>query len=191
MGRRGSVVSIDGGGDGDGNGGDGDDVQSNTGMRDGTNSGASSFRGRAGTNTSIVSMTSEDGSSPDRHTSHGTFQVALVNPNDVNIPADVPRVSEVAVGQGMSPEKLVQLARTTLYCINYEQVTLELLCHDNPSPTIETHKLASPCKSGDIDWFISHSWHDDPQVKCAFSDRIFHSRMPLDPTLVRLRRTCV
>ena len=41
----------------------------------------------------------------------------------------------------------------------------ELFCHDNPSPTVETHKLAVPCKSGEIDWFISHSWHDDPKGK--------------------------
>jgi ubiquitin-activating enzyme E1 len=29
------------------------------------------------------------------------------------------------------------------------------------------------------------------QVRCAFSDRNLHSRMPLDPTHVRLKRTCV
>jgi ATPase subunit of ABC transporter with duplicated ATPase domains len=28
-------------------------------------------------------------------------------------------------------------------------------------------------------------------VRCAFSDRILPSRMPLDPTPVRLKRTCV
>jgi hypothetical protein len=28
-------------------------------------------------------------------------------------------------------------------------------------------------------------------VRCAFSDRILHSRMPWDPTHVRLKRTCV
>jgi hypothetical protein len=28
-------------------------------------------------------------------------------------------------------------------------------------------------------------------VRCAFSDRNLHSRMPLDPTPVRLKRTCV
>jgi hypothetical protein len=28
------------------------------------------------------------------------------------------------------------------------------------------------------------------KVRCAFSDRILHSRMPLDPTHVRLKRTC-
>jgi hypothetical protein len=29
------------------------------------------------------------------------------------------------------------------------------------------------------------------EVRCAFSNRILHSRMPLDPTHVRLKRTCV
>jgi hypothetical protein len=28
-------------------------------------------------------------------------------------------------------------------------------------------------------------------VRCAFSDRILHSRMPLDPTHVRWKRSCV
>jgi hypothetical protein len=28
-------------------------------------------------------------------------------------------------------------------------------------------------------------------VRCAFSNRILHSRMPLDPTHVRLKQTCV
>jgi hypothetical protein len=28
-------------------------------------------------------------------------------------------------------------------------------------------------------------------VRCAFSDRNLHSRMPLDPTPARLKRTCV
>jgi hypothetical protein len=28
-------------------------------------------------------------------------------------------------------------------------------------------------------------------VRCAFSDRIVHSRMPLDPTHVRFKQTCV
>jgi hypothetical protein len=28
------------------------------------------------------------------------------------------------------------------------------------------------------------------EVRCSFSDRILHSRMPLDPTLVHLKRTC-
>jgi hypothetical protein len=31
----------------------------------------------------------------------------------------------------------------------------------------------------------------DLGVRCAFSDRNLHSRMPLDPTHVRLKRTCV
>jgi hypothetical protein len=31
----------------------------------------------------------------------------------------------------------------------------------------------------------------NPRVRCAFSDRNLHSRMPLDPTHVRLKRTRV
>jgi len=77
----------------------------------------------------------------------------------------LPVLSEVAMADGMTADALVTLARSTLCCVYYEQVTLELLSHDNPSPTIETHQLATPCKSGDIDWFISHSWHDDPRAK--------------------------
>jgi hypothetical protein len=30
-----------------------------------------------------------------------------------------------------------------------------------------------------------------PDARCAFSDRILHSRMPLDPTHVCLKHTCV
>jgi hypothetical protein len=38
---------------------------------------------------------------------------------------------------------------------------------------------------------ISDSDFPIPTVRCAFSDRILHSRMPLDPTHVRFKRTCV
>ena len=49
--------------------------------------------------------------------------------------------------------------------VYYESLTYELFCDDNPSPTVETHKLAVPCNTGEIDWFISHSWHDDAKGK--------------------------
>jgi hypothetical protein len=39
---------------------------------------------------------------------------------------------------------------------------------------------------------LTELWHNyGRMVRCAFSDRKLHSRMPLDPTHVRLKRTCV
>jgi hypothetical protein len=37
----------------------------------------------------------------------------------------------------------------------------------------------------------AYSSRDITFVRCAFSNRILHSMMPLDPTHVRLKRTCV
>jgi hypothetical protein len=34
-------------------------------------------------------------------------------------------------------------------------------------------------------------WTEFGRARCAFSNRILHSRMPLDPTHVRFKQTCV
>ena len=65
----------------------------------------------------------------------------------------------------VSPHELTELALSSLFCIEYEQVTYELLADDNPNPTAATHQLATRCKPGEIDWFVSHSWHDDVKQK--------------------------
>jgi serine/threonine protein kinase len=42
-------------------------------------------------------------------------------------------------------------------------------------------------------WHLAHQQEvfPPPKARCAFSDRNLHSRMPLDPTHVHLKRTCV
>jgi hypothetical protein len=49
------------------------------------------------------------------------------------------------------------------------------------------------CRPGEIDWFVSHSWHDDPAAKHAALQRCgreFESRMGRSPTLW-LDKLCV
>jgi hypothetical protein len=58
--------------------------------------------------------------------------------------------------------------------------------------TINPSASPSPFAAGPF----SHMFEDvvnekRAEVRCAFSDRILHSRMPLDPTHVRLKRTCM
>ena len=73
----------------------------------------------------------------------------------------IERVTTFPVEATVSPRELTQLAMASLFCIEYEQVTFELLADDNPNPTEATHQLATRCKPGEIDWFVSHSWHDN------------------------------
>jgi hypothetical protein len=68
-------------------------------------------------------------------------------------------------GCSISAEQLHKQAEKTLRGIPGDSITLMLLQTSEGGP--ETSALGQKCKPGEIDFFISHSWHDDPAAKFA------------------------
>ena len=87
------------------------------------------------------------------------------------VPADssIQRLTTVESPSITDPDVLVKLATESLYCICCSDITEELMVRsprDNPMPTVGgRNTLARRCSPGEIDWFISHSWNDDPLEK--------------------------
>jgi hypothetical protein len=70
-------------------------------------------------------------------------------------------------GSTNSAAELQALAVRALRCISGDKITLALLSDTSPNPTAETYALAETCRPGEIDFFLSHSWHDDPAARFA------------------------
>jgi hypothetical protein len=85
-----------------------------------------------------------------------TFDVRLVADNSTkkNIPSP---------GTNMTAGQLRQMALGMLRCVPGDKITLELLRSSEGSAA--TFALGQECVPGDIDFFLSHSWHDDPVAK--------------------------
>jgi hypothetical protein len=79
---------------------------------------------------------------------------------------EIAKVTVVQAGSTSNPDELVRQATDSLYCIDFESVTQELLVRSpRDSPLARTRSLARKCAPREIDWFISHSWNDDPYEK--------------------------
>ena len=95
------------------------------------------------------------------------FVVEVVDKVSLPLDGSVTKMNSIRSVNIVDPQKLVELASATLYCIDFKDVSFELFADDNPTPTEESHKLARRCKPGEIDWFISHSWRDNAVSKWA------------------------
>lgn len=91
-----------------------------------------------------------------------TFVVQIDQPSGLPPDGSVKERTELPLDTNLTSAELVRLSTSTLRCVDFSALAYEVLADDNPNPTPETHALARPCKPGDIDLFVSHSWHDDP-----------------------------
>jgi hypothetical protein len=80
------------------------------------------------------------------------------------------RVQVQLPGSTASAAELRTLALTELCGVSGDKITLELLVSSGGNA--ETHALAQQCKPGEIDFFLSHSWHDDPVAKFAAIQKV-------------------
>jgi hypothetical protein len=86
-------------------------------------------------------------------------------------------------GHASSAEELRATAMAALFGIRGDKITLELM--SSSGGDAETHALAERCAPDDIDYFLSHSWHDDPAAKFQAIEQIVadfkrqHGRAPL------------
>eukprot|EP00929_Paragymnodinium_shiwhaense_P014209 TRINITY_DN122101_c0_g1_i1.p1 TRINITY_DN122101_c0_g1~~TRINITY_DN122101_c0_g1_i1.p1 ORF type:complete len:718 (+),score=117.49 TRINITY_DN122101_c0_g1_i1:162-2315(+) len=67
-------------------------------------------------------------------------------------------------------DELMLHAEENLRCIDYDRITLELMtgaiCGAAGGISLELYDLSRPLRHGEtIDFFMSHSWHDDPHTK--------------------------
>ena len=74
------------------------------------------------------------------------------------------------------------MALRGLHGVDGDKITLELM--QSPSGGPETYALGHKAKPGEIDFFLSHSWHDDPVQKFAAIQNVIadfkkqHGRTP-------------
>jgi hypothetical protein len=66
-------------------------------------------------------------------------------------------------GTNLTAGQLRQMALSMLRCIPGDKISLELLRSSGGSAA--TFALGQECVPGEIDFFLSHSWHDDPVAK--------------------------
>lgn len=71
--------------------------------------------------------------------------------------------SVAAIMGGYSPEELQAKAYSTLKAVNLGEVTKEEMAENTPNP--EFAQKAKPAHVGNIDAFLSHSWHDNAESK--------------------------
>jgi len=95
------------------------------------------------------------------------FVVEVIDETPLPLDGSVQKTTRIPSCGVLDATELVALSKSLLFCVRYEDLTLELFAADNPSPTVESHKLAKKCRSGEIDWFVSHSWRDDAKLKWA------------------------
>lgn len=72
------------------------------------------------------------------------------------------------MGRSMPAQELLAIARRTLRCIDWETMTFELMSGaiSGNTPISNMYYLSRPVQSGEtIDYFMSHSWHDDAKLK--------------------------
>jgi len=65
-----------------------------------------------------------------------------------------------------SPEEILKAGEQRLRRVPWENLSLEVLLSNKGTPE-EVERLSEACQVGDIDFFISHSWSDDPAQKYA------------------------
>eukprot|EP00929_Paragymnodinium_shiwhaense_P005590 TRINITY_DN10777_c0_g2_i3.p1 TRINITY_DN10777_c0_g2~~TRINITY_DN10777_c0_g2_i3.p1 ORF type:complete len:954 (+),score=43.96 TRINITY_DN10777_c0_g2_i3:56-2863(+) len=80
-------------------------------------------------------------------------------------------------GRGMSVEEMLALAQKELRCIDWHNITRELMtgaiCDHDAADISTLYELSRPVRPGEmIDYFMSHSWHDGVEVKFARLERI-------------------
>jgi hypothetical protein len=106
--------------------------------------------------------------------------------------AAVAVAGDVAGVKPLSVKRTVDLSASISTDAIADAVTASKLIDDAPPPTDDNGKRV------DVELLATLVAHiinnEEPGailVRCAFSDSNLHSRMPLDPTLARLKRTCV
>lgn len=70
-------------------------------------------------------------------------------------------VSEL-MGKGRV-DGILALARKDFRCVECSQISRESMAHNVPDPKLYAH--SKKANLGDVDVFLSHSWHDDPDTK--------------------------
>lgn len=73
-------------------------------------------------------------------------------------------VASLMSESGLSEAKILKLARRKLRRIPWRNISLDLLTKTLGTDA-STYELSESCSIGDIDFFISHSWSDDPYSK--------------------------
>jgi len=90
--------------------------------------------------------------------------------NDLLRPQSIRFQTEISIPPAVHSSGLVELALKTLYCVPFDKLSANLFENSVRSRAVDTAALRSlgrPAKPGEIDWFLSHSWHDDPATKWA------------------------
>lgn len=108
-------------------------------------------------------------------------------PATLALPPTVERRTVVHATVNMSAEALFRCACASLYQVRADEVTQAILT--NPGTHIHVGSLVSPilrkqCRPGETDWFVLHSWHDDPfnrlraLTRCAQQFEDWQGRQP-------------
>ena len=63
----------------------------------------------------------------------------------------------------LSPEALLEMACESLFGVDFSHITQNML--GRAPPKAEWFTMSRRCRPGQIDWFVSHSWSDDPNLK--------------------------
>jgi len=137
-------------------------------------------------------------------------------PAQISLPPSVRRRTFVAALPRMTPGELVRCACSSLFHLELRQLAPEhLLLSRTGTGSVEAAVGASlgflaangglghggsgldsirkPCRPGETDWFVSHSWHDDRAAKQGALDAIgagFRKREGREPT-IWFDRVCV
>ena len=99
----------------------------------------------------------------------GVFVVELDNPEEVERDGGI--VAAPARIPTAPPRELVRHARGLTRWIPFEDITGPLL--RGSAGSADDYAMSRPLKAGGkIDWFISHSWHDDAPAKFAELSRL-------------------
>ena len=98
---------------------------------------------------------------PDGEVTPAGIEVQITDAS--NFRGDVIRIAQP--NSNLGPAELRAMAAKSMSRLPGDAITLELL--ESSEGGEETHALAEPCKVGECDFFLSHSWHDDPVAKYA------------------------
>ena len=101
----------------------------------------------------------------DRRSKRGSLDSTLTSDNSLPSKASFTGVRHHKVdlpSVGTSAEQLLSIASSNLRCIDGDQITLELMS-SNTGGDIKLSRPVGPSEK--IDFFMSHSWHDDAVAK--------------------------
>ena len=96
-------------------------------------------------------------------------------------PLDGAFIASLIGDQG--PDELLQKGKARLRRVPWQNITLDVL-ESNQSTNTDVQTLSEPCDMSEIDYFISHSWSDDPAEKYAALQEVsegfyeYHWRYP-------------